>query len=65
MGNTTGITWTENPMFNNKTKHKEIKYHLVREKLDAKIMSSVYVCIEMQLADLFTKTFISGDFCFY
>ena len=64
MDNTTAITWTKNPMLNNKTEHIEIKYHLVREKVEAKIITPVYVPTELQLADLFTKNFHKQRFVF-
>ena len=35
MDNTTVLSWTKDLMINNKTKHIEIKYHYVRQKVES------------------------------
>ena len=42
-------------MFHDRTKHIEVHYHYVRERLSAGEINLVYVTTQDNLADLFTK----------
>ncbi|RYA57260.1 hypothetical protein DD599_25540 [Enterobacter cloacae complex sp. CH23B] len=44
-----------NPFFHARTKHIEVHYHYVRERLSAGKISLAYVPTQDNLADLFTK----------
>ncbi|MCO5596377.1 hypothetical protein L7F22_050438 [Adiantum nelumboides] len=44
-----------NPVFHARTKHIEVHYHYVRERLSAREISLAYVPTQDNLADLFTK----------
>ncbi|MCO5597570.1 hypothetical protein L7F22_051649 [Adiantum nelumboides] len=44
-----------NPVFHARTKHIEVHYHYVRERLSAGEISLVYVPTQDNLGDLFTK----------
>ena len=43
------------PVFHVRTKHFEVHYHYVRERLSAREISLAYVPTQDNLADLFTK----------
>ena len=49
------IALSENPVHHKRTKHIDIKYHFVREKVDNKEVILKYIPTEHQLADLLTK----------
>ena len=46
---------TTNPLFHAKTKHINIDYHFVREKVVAKQLDVRLICSSDQIADVFTK----------
>ena len=54
------IRLTENPMFHARTKHVEVHYHFIREKVLQEEIELKHVRTENQAADLFTKG-LSGN----
>ena len=44
-----------NPVYHASTKHIEVHYHFVREKVLAREVDLVYVSIEEQMVDVFMK----------
>ncbi len=53
--NLSSIQLARNPMFHARTKHIEVHYHFIREKVLAGEIDLIYVSTEDQVADIFTK----------
>ena len=53
--NMSSIHLANNPIYHARTKHIEVHYHYVREKVLLGLIDLVYVSTEDQVADIFTK----------
>ncbi|GAV62543.1 hypothetical protein CFOL_v3_06066, partial [Cephalotus follicularis] len=53
--NKTAINIAHNPIQHDRTKHIEIDWHFIKEKLDQKLICTPFVSSENQLADVLTK----------
>ena len=53
--NTSAIALASNPVFHNRTKHIEVDYHFVRERVVRGDLHLHFISTEDQLANLFTK----------
>ena len=60
--NTSTINMSKNPVMHAKTKHIEIKYHFLREKVANNEVKLDYVSTKEQLADIFTKPLSKDSF---
>ena len=49
------IKLTENPVFHDKSKHIEIKYHYIQDMVHRRAIKLQYVPTEEQVADVLTK----------
>ena len=49
------IALSENPVMHRRTKHIDIRYHFIRERVESGEVKLCYVPTEQQLADLLTK----------
>jgi hypothetical protein len=49
------IKLTENPVFHDRSKHIEMRYHYIRDMIQRKFLSLQYVPTAEQTADIFTK----------
>ncbi|KAJ9543955.1 hypothetical protein OSB04_023662 [Centaurea solstitialis] len=58
--NNSAISIVNNPVKHSKTKHIEIKYHLIRDCNEKKLIQVLKVHTDDQYADLFTKAFDVG-----
>jgi hypothetical protein len=53
--NISSILLVNNLVFHARTKHIEVHYHFIREKILAKEINLIHVSTENQVADIFTK----------
>ena len=49
------IKLTENPVFHDRSKHIEMRYHYIRDMIQRKVLSLQYVPTAEQTVDIFTK----------
>ena len=62
--NNSAISIVNNPVKHSKTKHIEIRYHLIRDCNEKKLIQVLKFHTDNQYADLFTKAFDVGRFTF-
>ena len=53
--NKSAIQLCKNPVFHDRSKHIEVRYHFIRECIEAGKISVDYVSTDEQLADILTK----------
>jgi hypothetical protein len=53
--NMNSILLVNNPVYHARTKHIEVHYHFIREKVSTKEIDFIHVSIEDQVVDIFTK----------
>ncbi len=53
--NISSILLANNPVYHAKTKHIEVHYHFIREKVIVKEIDLIHVSTKDQVADIFTK----------
>ena len=60
--NTSAINIAKNPVQHSRTKHIDIRYHLLRDHVQKADIILQFVESELQLADIFTKPLDSSRF---
>ena len=53
--NISSILLVNNPVYHARTKHIEVHYHFIREKVLAKEINLIHVSTKYQVVDIFTK----------
>ncbi len=53
--NINNILFTNNPVYHVRTKHIEVHYHFIREKVLPREINLIHVSTENQVANIFTK----------
>ena len=53
--NQAALAIIKNPICSSKTKHVELRYHLVRDYVTRKLLKFQYIPTEENIADIFTK----------
>jgi hypothetical protein len=53
------IKLTENPVFHDRSKHNDMRYHYIRDLVQRKTVKLQYIATSKQLADILTKPLTS------
>ena len=59
------IKLSENPVFHDKSKHVEIKYHYIRDLVQKGVMKLQYIGTDQQITDVLTKTLSKVKFEYF
>ena len=55
----------ENPVFHDRSKHIEIRYHFIRDYVQRGAITLYYIYTDEQVADILTKSLGRGKFVFF
>lgn len=60
--NNSALKLTRNPEFHNRSKHINIKYHFIREKIEKKVINTKRINIINNLTDVFIKALLKPTY---
>ena len=58
------IKLSENPMFHDRSKHIEMKYHFIRDLVQRGALKLQYICTDEQMEDILTKPLTTSKFVY-
>jgi hypothetical protein len=59
------IKFSENPIFHDRSKHIEIRYHFIRDWVQRGVVQLEYIPIDEQIADILTKSLPRGKHVYF
>jgi hypothetical protein len=59
------VKLSENPLFHDKSKHIEIKYHYIRDMVQRKEVHVLYLPTHKKIEDIFIKTLAKTKFEYF
>jgi hypothetical protein len=59
------IKLSENPVFHDRSKHIEIRYHFIRDRVQKGVVKLQYISTDEQIADILTKPLVKGKFVYF
>jgi len=64
MDSQSAIALSKNPVFHERSKHIDVRFHFIRECVgDGRKLNIEHVCTEEQIADILTKPLARERFC--
>jgi hypothetical protein len=63
--NQSRIKLSDNPMFHDKSKHIEIKYHYIRDKVQKGAVKLQHISTYEHIADILIKPLVKGKFVYF
>ena len=59
------VKFSENPVFHDRSKHIDMKYHYIRDIIQKGFVKLQYISIDEQVADIFTKPLTRVKFAYF
>ena len=59
------IKLSKNPVFHDRQKHIELKYHFIRDLVQRGTLKLQYICIDEQIVDILTKPLTVTKFVYF